>query len=40
MEGRTDGEDDGVDEVDVLEEGLAGRVLVLQLSASLSLNVI
>ncbi len=29
--GRTDDEDGGVDEVDVLEEGLAGRVRVLKL---------
>ncbi len=28
---RTDDEDGGVDEVDALEEGLAGRVRVLQL---------
>jgi hypothetical protein len=28
---RTDDEDGGVDEVDVLEKGLAGRVRVLQL---------
>ena len=36
----TDGEDDGVGKVDVLEEGLAVRVLVLQLPppASISLS--